>query len=215
MTKEQRREYNRRYREDHKEEIIERSKIYRKNHREKLNKLAREHYAKNKDRINANRRKNYDSEKAREYREKNKDIILQRHREYYKNNIEKARKQGRDWYHRNKKDVAIRASIRKCNKDFSPNQNNMENMSRLEKRRYVHERTHAVQTAHKNNRYSNRRGVRWDIRDKKWWGYMVYNGKRIVGKFNTEEEATAYREFLENTYYTPEQLRIRDKYGVN
>lgn len=213
MTKEQRRLYNKRYRERHKEKIKEINKNYRKNHRDKVNQLAREYRNKNKDRINAHRRKNYDKEKAKEYREKNKDIIIQKQRNYRKNNIEKVRQQSRNYYHKNKEDIAVRVSIKSRNKDFSPNQNNASNMSKSEKSKYIHERAHVVPSAHKNNKYSSRKGVRWDKKDNKWWGYMVHNKKQIIGRFDTEEEAITYRIYLEDTYYTPEQLAIRDKYS--
>lgn len=212
MTKEQHRLYNKRYRERHKEKIKEINKRYIENNRDKINQIAKRNYDKNKDRINARRRENYDAEKSKKYREENKNIIKERQKEFRKNNPETVKQYSLKYYNKNKEKILYKNSINHCNKDFSPNQNNMTNVTKSEKSKYIHKMSSAVPSAHKNNKYSNRKGVRWDKKDNKWWGYITHNKKQIIGRFNTEQEAIDYRIYLEDTYYTPEQLAIRDKY---
>jgi len=94
QIKEERKEYQKKWRENHKEEISIKGKEYRKNNREKLNEYAREYRENNKDKISEyakewnKNHKEEKNEKAKEYREKNKEEILEKQKEYHKNNKE-------------------------------------------------------------------------------------------------------------------------------
>lgn len=49
-------------------------------------------------------------------------------------------------------------------------------------------------------RYSDRVGVSYYEREGKWYAHLYKNGKRYKKYFQTENEAIAYREWLEATY---------------
>ena len=49
-------------------------------------------------------------------------------------------------------------------------------------------------------RYSNRVGVSYCERKGKWYAHLYKNGKRYKKYFSTEDEAIAYREWLETAY---------------
>ena len=97
QIKEERKEYQKKWRENHKEEISIKGKEYRKNNREKLNEYAREYRENNKDKISEyakewnKNHKEEKNEKAKEYREKNKEEISIKNKEYYQKNKEEAR----------------------------------------------------------------------------------------------------------------------------
>ena len=188
-------------------------------------KWNKKYYENNKDKITEQRKFYYQENKeifqnrSKEYYKKNKDMIAKKTHQYYKENKEKLSKQRHDNYMKNRLNIQKAKSIKYCNKDFSPHQNGGSNLSISEMHKFTNERIAAVPKARKSRfgeRTSERRGVCL-ITTKD--GYTYYKGYLKVGsrlyykQFKTEAEAIAYRTYLENTYYTPEQLKIRDKYS--
>ena len=97
--------------------------------------------------------------------------------------------------------------------DFAPNQHGLAELSLAEKRKYANCLISAQPKINRNNRYSNRKGVCYIKKIDKWQAKLSKDGITYREFFNTESEAIAYRIYLENTYYTPQQLAIRDKYS--
>lgn len=81
MTKEEKKEYDRIYRQKNKDKIKEKRKDYHKeyytNNKDKINQQNKEYYTNNKELI---------SEKGKEYYNKNKEVILENHKNYRENN---------------------------------------------------------------------------------------------------------------------------------
>lgn len=139
---------------------------------------------------------------------------MKKYREEHK---EKVRETQRNWERQNKSKLS---SKQHRDKDLSPNQQfSRQNLSTSEKLSIVSTLSGAIPKARKNNKYSNRKGVTYkEIKTKsKIYGYWqvrkLINGISYYQKFDTEAEAIKYVEYLENKYYTPEQLAIRDKYN--
>ena len=78
-----RKEFAKKYREEHKEEI----KKYREKNREERKEYRKKYYEQNKEKIN---------EKQREYNEQNKEKINEKKREYYEQNKEKIKEKHRE-----------------------------------------------------------------------------------------------------------------------
>lgn len=114
-------------------------------------------------------------------------------------------KQRRDYY--------INVESKKhCNYDFSPLQQNLIDLNHHELLSLIHKLHFAVPKSQANNKYSCRKGVYFDKHKNKWVASLGVNGKKYKKTFSTESEAIAYREHLEDLYYTKEQLHIRNKY---
>lgn len=115
--------YNKKYRQEHKEQIInkrneyfrnnkdkikEYKKEYRNKNREKLIEQSKNYYKLNKERINKLNNENYyknkkeRSEKAKIYYQKNKEHKKAKANEYYYNNIEQIQLKQKDYYQKNK-----------------------------------------------------------------------------------------------------------------
>ena len=75
MTKEEKREYDKKYRAKNKEKIRERKREYHDTNKEQIKEKSKEYRAKNKDKIR---------EHQKEYYEKNKEEIIERRKEYIK-----------------------------------------------------------------------------------------------------------------------------------
>lgn len=86
MTREQIKEYNKKYYQEHKEKIKEKVIEYRNNNREHL------------------------IEKQKEYNKKHKDKIKQQHDEYYNNNYEQLKEYRKQYYKEHKDDLLNKAS---------------------------------------------------------------------------------------------------------
>lgn len=107
MTKEQRKEYNKRYWENHKEELREKSKKYKKEHRAELNEYARQYRQDNLDKIRQqenqayHRRKDENPEiiKAQRklQRERHPEIYLKAQEKFRQNNPEKIKEWNRQY----------------------------------------------------------------------------------------------------------------------
>jgi len=74
-------EYNKYYRENNKEKVLENKKEYRENNREKMR------------------------QKGKEYRENNKEKLLEYYKKYYENNKEKKREKRKEYYEKNKEQI--------------------------------------------------------------------------------------------------------------
>lgn len=205
-----------------KQKYRQKNKIKAKQNKKSCNK---KYYEKNKDRLNEKGRLYYKENKDiicsrnKDYYKKNKDKIAKRTHQYYIENKDKIRNQVHNKYMKNRLSIQKAKSIKYCNKDFSPHQNNGSNLSISEMHKFANKRITAVPKAKKSHfgeRTSERKGVCL-ITTKD--GYTYYKGYLKVGsnlyykQFKTEKEAIAYRIYLENTYYTAEQLIIRDKYS--
>ena len=140
MTTEKRKEYNKRYRETHREELLEKRREYKKKHREELNAYARQYRQDNLEKIRKqendayHRRRNEDPEKIREQRrqsalredERNPGVKKERQSRFYENHPE--RKKGySDKYCKTKKGRANQLKNSYIGKDadkgFSTDQN--------------------------------------------------------------------------------------------
>lgn len=135
---------------------------------------------------------------TKQYRQLNRERILENDRSYYKNNK-----------------VRLSQTKSKSNYDFSPLQQNHLNLNKSESSKFVQERATAVPKANKSGfgeRTSKRKGVCYLRNKYKWCASLKINNHLHRKLFNTEEEAIAYRIYLEDKYYTAEQLAIRDKY---
>ena len=92
MTKEERAEYNKKYREANKERIAERKIKYYEANKEILGKKRKQYCEANKEKIAERKRKYYEANKEkiaegnRRYREANKEIIAERNRRYFEAN---------------------------------------------------------------------------------------------------------------------------------
>lgn len=149
-----------------------------------------------------------------------KKSINQRSKERYYNDIEKSRKyqneQARKYYNKNKSKISSKSS----NKELSPNQLGYDNLTHTEKRSMISKLSGAQVNAYKTNKYSKRRGVQLKLKYNKktgavyssWWVEKQINNVIYRKRCDSEEEAIMYIEELENKYFTPEQLAVRDKY---
>ncbi|ABT15204.1 Srd anti-sigma factor [Paramecium bursaria Chlorella virus NY2A] len=81
----------RQYYEENKEEIQEKKRQYREENKEHILEKARQYYEENKEEIQEKNRQYYEDnkDKIRQYREDNKDKILEYKRQYYEDNREK------------------------------------------------------------------------------------------------------------------------------
>ena len=140
MTKEERREYNKKYWAEHKKELSERSKEYKKQHRDELNAHARQYRQDNLEKIRMqekeayHRRRNEDPEKIREQRrqyalreeERNPGANKKRQNRFYENHPER-KKEYSDKYCKSKKGRAnqLKTSYNRKDKEkgFSVDQN--------------------------------------------------------------------------------------------
>jgi hypothetical protein len=92
MTKEEKKEYDRIYREENKDKIKEKRKDYLKeyytNNKDKINQQNKEYYTNNKDKIKQQNKERYEANKEeikenhKKYRENNKNIIKEKLKEY-------------------------------------------------------------------------------------------------------------------------------------
>lgn len=127
-NKDEVREYNRQYREKHKEELSIKKKQYRENNKEKLaeigkrwrkehkdelSKKKKEYREKNKIEINKKLRQYYEehkseyAKKSKEYRKKNKIEIAERKKIYYENNKDKIAEYKKQYYQTNKEEISV------------------------------------------------------------------------------------------------------------
>lgn len=181
-----------------KEKLKEYNKVYRK-----------KYYNENKDK--------YKKWQA-QYKEANKEEIRKKKAQYREENRGEIRKKEAQFYKDNKERINKQRSL-KCNKDFSAYQNGYDNLSKSEKARFINSRITAIPKAKKSQfgeRTSKRKGVCiTNIKGQQYYKAYLSVGSKVYAKyFKTESEAIAYRIYLENTYYTPEQLAIRDKYNT-
>lgn len=116
-------EYNKKYRQEHKEQIINKRNEYIKNNKEKIRQYkkdyriknkeriiehSKEYYKLNKEKINKHNTENYyknreeRSKKSKIYYQKNKEYKKTKANEYYYNNIDEIHLKQKDYYQRNK-----------------------------------------------------------------------------------------------------------------
>ena len=132
------------------------------------------------------------------------------YKDYRERHLEKIRERDRILHYKYRTEISIRNGSRP---EFSPNQDKeRKNLTFKEKRSLVATLSSAQPQSRKDNNSSSKKGVSWDKCRNKWVAYLTVEKSRIIKRFDTEEEAIIYREYLENKYYTEEQLRIRDKY---
>ena len=90
MTKKEKSEYNKKYRDEHRDDLNEYLKEYRRKNKNKLSSKKKEKYQKNKDEILKKRKDFYKKNKkkitsrVKKYYQKNKDEILKKRKEYAK-----------------------------------------------------------------------------------------------------------------------------------
>lgn len=156
---------------------------------------CKQEYKNKRHKTNIEKRVEKKREYDKNYRLRNYENYLNYEKEYYKKNIQKR-------------------SIDKYGiSDFAPNQHGLEELNTTEKLRYANLLMSAQPQNNKNNKYSNRKGVCYLEDRNKWRAYLYKDGHNYSKSFDTENEAVEYRIHLENIYYTPEQLAIRDKYS--
>lgn len=116
-------EYNKKYRQEHKEQIINKRNEYIKNNKEKIRQYKKEYriknekklieyskkyYKINKEKINKNNNENYyknkeeRSKKSKTYYQKNREYKKIKANEYYYNNLNEVHLKQKDYYQRNK-----------------------------------------------------------------------------------------------------------------
>jgi len=143
----------------------------------------------------------------------------QKYRNHYYKDIEKSRKYSRDYARKYYEGNKNKISSRSFSKELSPNQLGYENLTLQEKQIMISKLSSAKATAYNTNRYSNRRGVQLKVKhDKKtgntysyWYVEKQINGIIYRKRCDSEEEAIAYVEELENKYFSPDQLKIRNR----
>ena len=185
---EARKEYSKAYYKANRQKILKYQAVYQKTHKEeRKSKDAR--YRKT-DKCKTTQKRYNDSEKGKQTNLKNAKIYRKRHR--------------------------IEISERNSCKDFSPLQNGQLSLNSGQSSIYISHLVTAKCKANKSpygERTSKRKGVCWDKYRQKWCAYLrhskIYDGEF----FDTEEQAIKYRIKLEDTYYTPQQLIIRNKYN--
>ncbi len=96
-TIEERREYEQKYREEHKDEIIARQKKYQKDHKDEIAEKKKKYQEEHKE-----ERREYD----RQYYEKNKERIITRSKEYYEDNKESVLKTIATYRESHKEEIA-------------------------------------------------------------------------------------------------------------
>jgi len=103
MNKEEKKEYRKQYRINHKDRINEQSKQWRENNLEKIKELNRLYRLDNPEEIKQYRkqyRKNNPEklkEDSKQYRKKNTERIKKRKKQWSKDNIERIREQSKEW----------------------------------------------------------------------------------------------------------------------
>ena len=101
MTKEKKREYDRKYYQTHKEHKREYNSKYRQANREKLNKEEREYHQANKEKLNEYSRRRYranqerEKKRSRKYYQANREMIAQKSKQKRQKYPEKVREKGR------------------------------------------------------------------------------------------------------------------------
>ena len=99
QKKEQMKEFNKydkKYYEEHKEQLALNKKKYAEQNREKIAQKDKEYREQNKEEI---------LQKAKEYREQNKEEILQKAKEYREQNKDKVNQKRREYYEQNKEQI--------------------------------------------------------------------------------------------------------------
>lgn len=148
-----------------------------------------------------------------------KKSLNQKYRDRYYKDIEKSRKYSRDYAKKYYVDNKNKISGRSFNKELSPNQLGYEDLTLQEKRIMISKLSSAKTTAYNTNRHSNRRGVQLKVKhDKKtgntysyWYVEKQINNIIYRKRCDSEEDAIAYVEELENKYFNSIQLKIRNK----
>jgi hypothetical protein len=84
MTKQEHREYAKKYRKEHRQKILEYNKIYKQNH-----KVETKEYAKKYDKKRYLKNKGKFLSQMKEYYQENKNTIIKQHLEYQKNRLKK------------------------------------------------------------------------------------------------------------------------------
>ena len=159
-TYDEKREYCKNWRKEHKEELSQKKKQYREEHKEELKEYFKNHYIDNKDEISKKQKIYYEENKdeilnyQHEYYENNKDIILNRnkkyrednkeklfeyYKEYRKNNSESIKKSQKEWYDNNKEKVLEKnKKYREDNKEkiAEYRKNNSESIKKSQKEWY-------------------------------------------------------------------------------
>lgn len=181
---EKQKEYNREYYKKNKERLIQHVLEYQKSHKEER-KIKDARYRKTQ--------KCRDTQKRYSESEKGINTKNSYRKEYVK-----------------RIDVKLKISKNNCNKEFSPLQNGLTDLSRGEMSKYVSFYSTATTQSLSNNKFSKRKGVCYDKFRKKWCGYLKHSDVYSRKYFDTEEAAISYRIYLENKFYTPRQLSIRD-----
>lgn len=209
-------DYFKKYREQNKAKIYEYSRQYRELHKQKMKEYWEKYKKDNEDKIKARRKAYYIKNKAKtsEYNKKwiqnNRDKMSKYYRAYRKRHLEERRARDRISQFNHRTEISIRNGRRP---EFSPNQNEeRKNLTLAEKHSITAILSSAQPQARKDNSSSSKKGVSWDKHRNKWVAYLTVKKSRIIKRFDTEQEAILYREYLENKYYTEEQLKIRDKY---
>ena len=114
-----RKEYQKKWKQENKEKIIEINRKYRQKNKEKLNEADKKYYEDNKDKVRESRKKYY---------EENKEKTLLRNKKYKQENREKINEHTKKWKQENKE------YMKKYNKKYK--QENKEKINEHQKERY-------------------------------------------------------------------------------
>jgi len=117
ITDEERKQYQKQYREKNREEISEYSKQYREKNREEISEYGKQYYEKNIEKYR---------EKNKQYREKNREEISENGKQYYEKNREKISEYQKQYYLKNREKVQckfcgnemFKKSLKKHQKSF-------------------------------------------------------------------------------------------------
>lgn len=128
-------EYNKKYRQEHKEQIVNKRNEYIKKNKEKIRQYkkdyriknkeilaehSKEYYKLNKEKINKRNNENYyknkdkRSKNAKIYYQKNKEYRKTKSNEYYYNNIEQIHLNQKEYYQRNKENIKEKSKKYHC-----------------------------------------------------------------------------------------------------
>ena len=96
ITKEERKEQMKEYRENHKEELKEYDRLRNETHREEIKQKNKKYREKHKEEL---------KRKHKEYRENHKEEIKQKKKEYYENYKEEKKQKHKEYYEKHKEEI--------------------------------------------------------------------------------------------------------------
>ena len=147
--KEKKREINKRYYQNHKEEILKRGKNWRENNPERVKETNKKYRKNNLEKVKKSNKKSRENnpekakERSKKYRENNPEKVKEKSKKYRENNSEKIKKSNKKWREKNTE------KMRKNSKKWR--ENNKEKIKRYNQRPEVRKKANSHRRKKREN----------------------------------------------------------------